>query len=51
MKGEPFKPPKCCDNCAYYNWYYEFCSKWQTETNPFLVTDCWSDEVSDEVRE
>lgn len=22
---------KCCDNCQYYNWYYDWCNKWKCE--------------------
>lgn len=41
------KPVRCCDNCSYYNWYWEFCTKWNCETNPWLVAPCWVDEVSE----
>ena len=22
---------KCCDNCIYYNWYYDYCKLWNVE--------------------
>jgi len=24
---------RCCDNCTYYNWYYDRCNKYDCETN------------------
>lgn len=24
---------KCCDNCEYYQWYYDKCEKYQCETD------------------
>jgi len=22
---------KCCDNCIYYSWYYDYCKLWNVE--------------------
>lgn len=44
---EKAMPDKCCDNCFYYNWYWEYCSKWKTYTRPWLVTGCWSNEMKE----
>lgn len=24
---------RCCDNCKYYGWYYDFCDKWKCEVD------------------
>ena len=30
---------RCCDNCAYYSWYYDKCDKWQCEVDSRSVCD------------
>lgn len=32
-----------CDNCKYYDWYYDFCNKWKCEVDARAVHDCFED--------
>lgn len=31
---------KYCDNCKYYRWYYDRCTKWDCEIDSRSVQDC-----------
>lgn len=30
-----------CDNCRYYEWYYDYCSKWKCQVDSREVHDCF----------
>ena len=30
-----------CDHCKHYNWYYDFCDKWNCEVDAKAVYDCF----------
>lgn len=30
-----------CDNCRWYNWYYDYCAKWDCEVDAREVHDCY----------
>lgn len=30
-----------CDKCKFYNWYYDWCEKWQCEVDGRAVHDCF----------
>lgn len=32
---------RCCDNCAYYSWYYDYCNKWDCEVDDRSVCGEW----------
>ena len=36
-----------CDKCKFYNWYYDWCAKWQCEVDGRAVYPCFI-EVSEE---
>lgn len=29
-----------CDDCQFYNWYYDWCSKWQCKVDGRAVYNC-----------
>lgn len=29
-----------CDNCKHYHWYYDYCDKWECETDARSVHNC-----------
>lgn len=29
-----------CDNCVFYHWYYDYCSKWDCEVDAREVHGC-----------
>ena len=31
----------CCDECKYYNWYYDHCEKWDCSMDAREVHDCF----------
>lgn len=31
----------CCDECYYYQWYYDYCEKWECIMNPKSICDCF----------
>ena len=33
---------KCCDNCKYYEWYHDKCSKWNCEIDCRSCCDSFS---------
>ena len=32
---------KCCDNCKWYYWYYDLCTKWQSHVDSRSVYMCF----------
>lgn len=30
-----------CDNCKYYNWYYDHCRKWDCEVDAREIHNCF----------
>ena len=41
-----------CDNCRYYEWYYDLCKKWNCEVDARSVYSCFkSDKEADAVKE
>lgn len=30
-----------CDNCKYYNWYYDYCNKWKCKVDEREVYSCY----------
>lgn len=32
---------KSCDDCKYYNWYYDWCNKWKIEQDSRNTEDCF----------
>ena len=30
---------KCCDNCSYYRWYYDYCDRWGCKVDGRSVCD------------
>ena len=30
-----------CDNCEYYEWYYDYCRKWKCEVDDRGVYSCF----------
>ncbi len=30
-----------CDNCKWYNWYYDHCSKWDCEVDAREIHSCF----------
>ena len=30
-----------CDNCKYYNWYYDYCDKWKCVVDEREVHSCY----------
>ena len=30
-----------CDNCKWYNWYYDHCAKWDCEVDAKEVHSCF----------
>lgn len=32
---------KCCDNCKYYEWYWDKCNKWDYECDAREVHPCF----------
>lgn len=42
--------PKCCNNCKWYQWYWDACVKWNCEVYYNAVYSCFEpreDEVDD----
>ena len=40
---------KCCDNCFYYNWYYDLCSKWNCIIDNRYVCNCWRGSMAEQL--
>ena len=43
-----------CDKCEYYNWYYDYCRKWDCEIDGRAVHNCYekmNTPVSDVMKE
>lgn len=38
------KSMKCCDNCIYYKWYFDWCTKWKCEMDYRSVCDFWKND-------
>ena len=34
---------KNCDNCVYFNWYYDWCKKFEIEVDGREVHDCFTE--------
>lgn len=30
-----------CDECKWYNWYYDYCRKWKSKIDPREVHNCY----------
>ena len=39
---------KNCDNCKWYNWYYDWCKKFGVEMDGKAVHDCFESMDNDE---
>ena len=37
----------CCDNCTHYNWYYDYCDKYNCEVDAREVHSCFEDYKND----
>ena len=44
-----------CDDCKYYNWYYDWCDRWKVKIDERAVNNCFTpreeDKNNDEHRE
>ena len=36
---------KCCDNCTYYKWYFDWCTKWKCEKDYRSLCDFWKNDM------
>ena len=36
---------KCCDNCTYYKWYFDWCTKWKCEMDYRSLCDFWKNDM------
>ena len=36
---------KCCDNCTYYRWYFDWCTKWKCEKDYRSLCDFWKNNM------
>ena len=36
---------KCCDNCTYYKWYFDWCTKWKCEMDYRSLCDFWKNDT------
>ena len=39
-----------CDSCQFYNWYYDWCSKWNCEVDSRSIQSCFMRREKDEKR-
>lgn len=39
---------KTCDDCKYYEWYYDWCNKWKTEHDARNIEDCFEPREEEE---
>ena len=39
---------KCCDNCMYYQWYYDKCDKWECNVDERSVCACFVPRTAEE---
>jgi hypothetical protein len=41
IKKEPIENKKCCDNCKWYEWYWDKCTKWDCECDAREIHSCY----------
>ena len=39
---------QCCDNCTYYQWYYDWCEKWHCEVDFRSKCNSYTNEKEEE---
>ena len=39
---------KCCDECKYFKWYYDWCDRWKTTIDERAVNNCFEPKEEEE---
>lgn len=37
---------KCCDNCIYYHWYYDFCELWNVKVDARSICNSYKNNLT-----